>query len=102
MILLWAHQKSRCSNQTRLLSAWQRVGTEVPRRWLSNGHWLGPTIYNTIWVLSYRDVSGGTLFKACTFSASSVSRRGRRRLEGGYCQGRLTVQVVGISNGTGY
>ncbi len=102
MTLFWAHQKSRCSNQTRLLSAWQRVGTEVPRRWLSNGPWLGPTIYDTIWVLSYGDVSGGTLFKASTFSASSACRRGRRRLEGGYCQGRLTVQVVGISSGTGY
>jgi hypothetical protein len=82
--LFWAHQKSPCLNQTRLLSAWQRVGTEVPRLWLSNGPWLGPTIYDTIWVLSYEDVSGGTLFKASTFSASSAYRRGCRWLEGGY------------------
>ncbi len=78
------------------------MGTDVPRQWLSNVPWLGPTIYDTIWVLSYKDVSGGTLFKASTFSASSACRRGRRRLEGEYCQGRLTVQVVDISSGTGY
>jgi hypothetical protein len=47
-------------------------------------------------------VSGGTLFKASTFSASSACCQGRQRLEGGYCQGRLTVQVVGISSGTRY
>ncbi len=78
------------------------MGTEVPWQWLSNGPGLGPTIYDTIRVLSYRDVSGGTLFKASTFSASSACRRGRRQLEGEYCQGRLIVQVVGISSGTGY
>ncbi len=102
MTLFWAHQKSLCSNQTRLLSAWQRVGTEVPQQWLSNSPWLGSTIYDTIWVLSYGDVSGGTLFKASSFSASSACCRGRRWLEEGYCQGRLTVHIVGISSGTGY